>query len=324
MGAFMKLVIMIPCLNEEATLPLVLTTLPKSIQGIDDIEGLLIDDGCKDNTVEVAKQHGVKQFIHHAKNQGLSRSFRHGLVRSLELGADVIVLTEGDNQYPQERIPDLIQPILDGKADLVIGDRQTQTIEHFSPVKKILQKFGTWVVNAIADSEVPDAISGFRAYSRDAAIQLNPIADYSWATETTIQASQRRQAIAILPIQTNPKLRESRQFKSSWQHTRRSSKTIIRAFVMYKPYTVFFSLGGFLLIVGLVPFIHFAWLSISQNNISVYGTHHLQSLIIGSVVLVASFISFTLGIIADMVRINRLLLEDTLEYLKRMQAIDES
>lgn len=320
----MKLIIMIPCLNEEETLPLVLQSLPKDIKGVDKIETLLIDDGSTDKTVDVARAYGVDHIYRHTRNKGLSPSFAAGIKRSLALGADIIVLTEGDNQYPQERIPDLIQPILDGEADVVIGDRQTQTIEHFSPVKKILQKFGTWVVNAIADSEVPDAISGFRAYSRDAAIQLNPIADYSWATETTIQASQRRQAIAILPIQTNPKLRESRQFKSSWQHTRRSSKTIIRAFVMYKPYTVFFSLGGFLLIVGLVPFIHFAWLSISQNNISVYGTHHLQSLIIGSVVLVASFISFTLGIIADMVRINRLLLEDTLEYLKRMQAIDES
>lgn len=315
---------MIPCLNEEETLPLVLQSLPKDIKGVDKIETLLIDDGSTDKTVDVARAYGVDHIYRHTKNKGLSPSFAAGIKRSLALGADIIVLTEGDNQYPQERIPDLIQPILDGEADVVIGDRQTQTIEHFSPVKKLLQKFGTWVVNAIADSKVPDAISGFRAYSRDAAIQLNPIADYSWATETTIQASQRRQAIAILPIQTNPKLRESRQFKSSWQHTRRSSKTIIRAFVMYKPYTVFFLLGGFLLIVGLVPFIHFAWLSISQNNISVYGTHHLQSLIIGSVVLVASFISFTLGIIADMVRINRLLLEDTLEYLKRMQAIDES
>src|ERR1700735_689657 len=320
----MKLIIMIPCLNEEETLPLVLQSLPKDIKGVDKIETLLIDDGSTDKTVDVARAYGVDHIYRHTRNKGLSPSFAAGIKRSLALGADIIVLTEGDNQYPQERIPDLIQPILDGEADVVIGDRQTQTIEHFSPVKKILQKFGTWVVNAIADSEVPDAISGFRAYSRDAAIQLNPIADYSWATETTIQASQRRQAIAILPIQTNPKLRESRQFKSSWQHTRRSSKTIIRAFFMYKPYTVLFSLGGFLLIVGLVPFIHFAWLSISQNNISVYGTHHLQSLIIGSVVLVASFISFTLGIIADMVRINRLLLEDTLEYLKRMQAIDES
>ena len=320
----MKLVIMIPCLNEEETLPLVLESLPQEIKGIDEIETLLIDDGSTDKTAEVAKAHGVNHIYRHTRNKGLSLSFAAGIKQSLSLGADIIVLTEGDNQYPQERIPDLIRPILDGTADVVIGDRQTQTIEHFSPLKKVLQKFGTWVVNAIAGSKVPDAISGFRAYSRDAAIQLNPIADYSWATETTIQASQRRQAIAILPIKTNPKLRDSRQFKSSWQHTRRSSKTILRAFVMYKPYTVFFLLGGVFLLLGLVPFAHFAWLSITQRTSSVYGSHHLQSLIIGAVLLVASFVSFTLGVIADMVRINRQLLEDALEYLKKMQPIDGS
>jgi glycosyltransferase involved in cell wall biosynthesis len=320
----MKLIIMIPCLNEEATLPLVLESLPKEIKGIDEIETLLIDDGSTDKTAEVAKSYGINHIYRHTRNKGLSLSFAAGIKRSLSLGADIIVLTEGDNQYPQERIPDLIQPILDGAADVVIGDRQTQAIEHFSPTKKVLQKFGTWVVNAIAGSQVPDAISGFRAYSRDAAIQLNPIADYSWATETTIQASQRRQAIAILPIKTNPKLRDSRQFKSSWQHTRRSSKTILRAFVMYKPYTVFFLLGGIFLALGLVPFAHFAWLSVTQRTSSVYGSHHLQSLIIGAVLLVASFVSVALGVIADMVRINRRLLEDALEYLKKMQPIDGS
>jgi glycosyltransferase involved in cell wall biosynthesis len=320
----MKLVIMIPCLNEEETLPLVLESLPKEIKGVDKIETLLIDDGSTDKTVEVARQYGIDHIYRHTRNKGLSPSFAAGIKQSLALGADIIVLTEGDNQYPQERIPDLIQPILDGKADVVIADRQTQTIAHFSPAKKILQRVGTRVVNMVGGSNVPDSISGFRAYSRNAAIQLNPIADYSWATETTIQASQKRQAIAILPIETNPKLRESRQFKSSWQHTRRSSKTIIRAFVMYKPYTVFFLLGGFFLILGLIPFAHFAWLSITQKTGSVYGSHHLQTLIIGSVLLIASFISFTLGIIADLIRINRLLLEDTLEYLKKMQPIDKS
>ena len=321
----MKLVIMIPCLNEEETLPLVLESLPKEIKGIDKIETLLIDDGSTDKTVEVAKSYGIDHIYSHARNKGLSLSFAAGIKESLRLGADVIVLTEGDNQYPQERIPDLIQPILDGKADVVIGDRQTHTIEHFSPAKKVLQRFGTKVVNLVGGSQVPDAISGFRAYSRNAAIQLNPIADYSWATETTIQASQKRQAIAILPIQTNPKLRDSRQFKSSWQHIRRSSKTIVRGFVMYKPYTVFLVIGTFFLVLGLIPFVHFAWLSITTRQTgSVFGSHHLQSLIIGSVLLIASFISFTLGIIADQVRINRLLLEDALEYLKKIQPTEKS
>jgi glycosyltransferase involved in cell wall biosynthesis len=313
----MKLVIMIPCLNEEETLPLVLNTLPKKLDGIDTIQILIIDDGCTDKTVEIAKSFGVKEFVHHTKNQGLSRSFRHGLNRALELGADIIVQTEGDNQYKQERIGELIQPILDGKADVVIADRLTHTIPHFSPFKKFFQKFGTWVLNKAAATDVPDAISGFRAYTRLAAMQLNPVADYSWATETTIQASYKHQSIAIVPIETNPKLRESRQFKSSWQHIRRSSITIVRAYVMYKPYALFFSVGAVLLILGLLPFGHFIWLSLTVDKTArVYGTHHLQSLVIGSVLLIASFISFTLGVIADLIRINRLLIEDMMELVK--------
>lgn len=310
----MKLVIMIPCLNEEETLPLVLETIPATIKGIDKIDILLIDDGSTDKTVKVAKKYGVKHFLIHTKNQGLSRSFRHGLNRSLAMGADIIVLTEGDNQYPQDKIPDLIEPILNGTADMVIGDRQTHTIAHFSWQKKLLQKFGTKVLNAAAGTNVPDAISGFRAYSRQAAIQLNPIADYSWATETTIQAAHKGHSIAIIPIVTNPKLRESRQFKSSWQHIRRSSVTIVRAFIMYKPYTMFFSLGGILLVGGLIPFINFLYLTFVTKN--PFGPHHIQSLILGTVLLIASFVSFTLGIIADLVRINRTLIEDMLELTK--------
>ncbi len=311
----MKLVVMIPCLNEEKTLPLVLDTIPKKIKGIDKIDILVIDDGSTDNTIKVAKQHGVKHFLIHTQNQGLSRSFRHGLNHALEMGADIIVQTEGDNQYPQERIPDLIKPILDRNADTVIGDRQTQTIEHFSFQKKFFQKFGTGVLNVAAGTSVPDAISGFRAYSRKAAMQLNPIADYSWATETTIQASHKGHAIVNIPIKTNPKLRESRQFKSNWQHIRRSSVTIVRAFIMHRPYTIFFSVGLVFLIAGLAPFAHFLWLALTTHN--PYGPHHLQSLITGAVLLIAAFISFTLGVIADLIRINRSLLENILELTKR-------
>ena len=312
---FMKLVIMIPCLNEEKTLPLVLKTIPKSIPKIDQIEILLIDDGCDDKTVEVAKKFGVKHFIHHTKNQGLSRSFRQGLNRALEMGADIIALTEGDNQYPQDRIPDLIKPILDKKADLVIGDRQTQTIDHFSLSKKFFQKLGTSILNMAAGTNIPDAISGFRAYSKQAALQLNPVADYSWATETTIQAAHKGHKIVIIPIKTNPKLRDSRQFKSSWQHIRKSAITIIRAFIMYKPYALFFSLGTFFLIVGLIPFIHYLYLVITTKN--PFGAHHLQSLLLGAILLIASFISYTLGVIADLIRINRSLIENQLEIIKQ-------
>jgi len=312
----MKLIIMIPCLNEEETLPLVLKTIPKKIKGIDKIDILLIDDGCTDNTIQVAKKYDVKHFLVHTKNQGLSRSFRHGLNKCLEMGADIIVLTEGDNQYPSDKIPDLIKPIINGEADTVIADRQTNKIQHFSLSKKILQKVGTAVLNIAAGTNVPDAISGFRAYSRNAAMQLNPIADYSWATETTIQASHKGHKIAIIPVNTGPKLRESRQFKSNWEHVKKSSITILRAFIMYKPYTVFFSLGGILLLVGLVPFVNFLILTFIEKN--PFGAHHIQSLLLGTVLLIAAFISFTLGVIADLIRINRLINEETLELTKRI------
>ncbi len=311
----MKLVIMIPCLNEEATLPLVLKSIPKRIKGIDKIETLIIDDGSSDKTRAVAKSLGVKHFLIHTTNQGLSRSFRHGLNRALEMGADIIVLTEGDNQYPQSKIPDLIKPILNGTADTVIADRQTQTIAHFSRRKKFFQKLGTGVLNLAAGTNVPDAISGFRAYSRAAAMQLNPIADYSWATETTIQAAHKGHKIAILPIKTNPMLRESRQFKNSWQHIRRSSITIVRAFIMYRPYALFFSVSALLLVIGLIPLINFLVTDLTATH--PLGPHHLQSLIIGSMLVVGAFVSFTLGVIADLIRINRMLLEDLLEISKK-------
>ena len=313
----MKLVVMIPCLNEEETLPMVLGTIPKKIKGIDTIEVVVIDDGCQDDTVAVAKKRGVKHFVHHTKNQGLSRSFKDGLNASLAIGADIIVLTDGDNQYKQERIPDLIQPILAGEADTVIADRGTQTIEHFSPFKKFLQRFGTQVLNVAAGTKIPDGTSGFRAYTRAAAMALNVVAEYSFATETTIQAAHKRQAIAVVPIETNPKLRESRQFKSPWQHARRSSITIVRAFIMYKPFALFLSLGFIFLVLGLLPFANFFVDYLTQRTQFVFGPHHLQGLIIGSVLLIASFISFTLGVIADLIRINRLLLEDILEQTKR-------
>lgn len=315
----MKLIIMIPCLNEEATLPLVLEGIPKHIDGVDSIETLIIDDGCIDRTVDVARSYGVRHFVHHLKNQGLSRSFRDGLNRSLELGADIIVLTDGDNQYKQERIAELIQPILDGKADTVIADRETQTIEHFSPMKKFLQKLGTWVLNKAAGTTVPDATSGFRAYSRKAAIGLNVIAEYSFATETTIQASHKHHKLAYVSIPTNEKLRESRQFKSNWEHVRRSSVTIIRSFIMYKPYTIFLTLGFLLLIAGLSPFVYFLWKALTDHSWLIQGPQHVRSLVIGGVLLMGAFISFTLGIIADLVRINRLLLEDALERIKQIQ-----
>ena len=311
----MKLVIMIPCLNEEATLPLVLSKIPREIKGIDSIVTLIIDDGSTDKTVEVAKNLGVNEFVQHAKNRGLAHSLRDGIQRSLELGADILVLTDGDNQYPQEKIPELIQPILDGEADTVIGDRRVMTIEHFSPVKKFLQKFGTSVVNSLAGTNIPDSTSGFRAYTKEAAIKFNLIGRFNFAAETTIQASNKKLAIVSIPIKTNPKTRESRLFKSSWEHVRKSAIAMLNSYTMYRPLTVFMTIAITLFIGGMIPFGHFIYLAVTTKN--AYGAHHLQSLIIGAVLINASFTTFALGIIANLTRINRSLIEDVLEVQKR-------
>lgn len=314
-----KLVIMIPCLNEAATLPLVVATIPKKIAGVASIDILVINDGSTDQTVAVAKQLGVKHFIHHARTRGLALSLRDGIRGALDLGADILVLTDGDNQYPQEKIPELIQPILDGQADTVIADRQVGTIVHFSPTKKFLQKFGTWVMNTAAGTNIPDAASGFRAYNKEAAIKLNLIGRFNFAMETTLQASQERLKLATIKIDTNPKTRESRLFKSSWEHVRKSAVALMNAYVMYRPAIVFMSLGVILLISGAAPFVHFGYLYLTKRSGSVFGPHHLQSLIIGAVLLNAAFISFTLGIVANLIRINRVLIEDVLEEQRRQR-----
>lgn len=311
----MRLVVQIPCLNEEATLPLVLKSIPQKITGVDEIIVLVIDDGSTDRTIEIARELGVKHFVHHARNQGLGRSFHDGVLKALELGADVVVNTDGDNQYPQERINDLVKPILAGQADIVIADRQTDTIKHFSPFKKILQRIGSAVVNKAAGTNVPDAVSGFRAYSREALLQLNTITRFSYCTETIIQAGNKGLAITSLPIETNPKLRESRLFKSTSEHVMRSAVTIIRAYVMYKPYVIFGWLGLIFFTLGLVPFARFIYLSIESGSLG----GHIQSLIAGSVLMIAAFLCFVLNIIADLIRINRILIEDNLEQTKRQR-----
>lgn len=315
MRSKVKLVVQISCLNEEETLPLVLKTIPKKIPGIDSIEVLIIDDGCTDNTVEVARKHGVKNFVIHRRNKGLGVGFSHGLLKSLEMGADIIVHTDGDNQYPQEKIGDLIKPILDGKADMVVADRQVQKIAHFSRGKKLMQAFGTHVLNAAAGTKIPDAPSGFRAYSRDAAFQLNVITRFSYTMETLIQAGQKRLAIATIPIKTNPKTRESRLFKSSWEHMYKSGLAITRAFIMYRPYVIFNTLGGALLVLGIIPFIRYLVLLLVDSSPG----DHIQSLILGSVLIISAFVVWAIGIIADLTRINRALNEEMLEQVKRQR-----
>ncbi|HUC89748.1 MAG TPA: glycosyltransferase family 2 protein [Patescibacteria group bacterium] len=311
-----KLVIQIPCLNEEETLPPVLQTIPKKIPGIDEIEIVVIDDGCSDQTVQVAKKLGVKHFVHHPRKQGLARSFHDGVIKCLELGADIIVNTDGDNQYPSQDIPELVRPILEGRADIVIANRQVQMIDHFSRSKKLLQRFGTYVLNLAAGTKIPDAPSGFRAYSKEAAIRINTVTNFSYTMETIIQAANKQLSIESIPIKVNAKTRESRLFKSNWEHIAKSGAAIFRAFVMYRPYVIFLTLGAVLLAIGAVPFLRYLYFTIVDHT---GGARHLQSLIAGTVLVVASLVAFTLGIIADLIRINRVLIEDALEHQKHLR-----
>lgn len=307
----MKLIVQIPCLNEESTLPLVLASIPTSIDGIDEIEILVIDDGSTDRTVEVALEHGVHHVISHTGRMGLARSFRDGVDYALSHGADIVVNTDGDNQYPQERIGDLVAPIIAGKADIVIGDRQTHTIEHFSLFKKVMQRFGSWVVNRAAGTTLPDAASGFRAYSRYSLYRLNVVTQFSYCMETIIQAGNKSLAIASVEIDTNPKTRESRLFNSMFEHMMKSGQAILRSYIMFKPWSVFAALGIMLGAVGVVPFIRYAIL-LAQGDEG----NHYQSLMLGTLLLIGALLAVALGVLSDLAKTNRILNEDQLFRLK--------
>lgn len=310
----MKLFIQVPCLNEEQTLPLVLESIPTHIEGIDEIEVLIIDDGSTDRTVEVARSYGVKHFVHHTRNMGLARSFRDGVEYALAHGADIVVNTDGDNQYPQQRIADLVKPILEGRADIVIGDRQTQTIAHFSPFKKLMQRFGSWVVNRAAKTELPDAASGFRAYSRYSLYRLNIVTTFSYCMETIIQAGNKRIAITSVPIETNAKTRESRLFDSMFEHMLRSGQAILRSYIMYRPWSVFRLLTLLFLVAGLTPYVRYLVLTLQGDE-----GNHIQSLVLGGALLVGAALALALGILSDLAKSNRILLEDQLERTRELQ-----
>ncbi len=291
---------------------MVLKSIPKKIPGISSIKILVIDDGSTDKTVAVAKKLGVKYFVQHTSNMGLARSFSDGVIRALEMGADIVVNTDGDNQYPQKDIAKLVQPILLGKADIVVANRQTDHIKEFSATKRLLQKMGSKIVNIAAGTDVPDAASGFRAYSREAILRLNVITRFSYCMETIIQAGNKRLAIVSVPVKTNPKTRESRLFKSTPEHIAKSAAAIVRSYVMYRPYMLFASLGSVFLVLGAVPFLRYIWFYAHHHS-----NGHLQSLVIGGLLLTSSLFCYVLGVLADLTRINRILLEDHMELAKR-------
>ena len=314
----MKLIIQIPCYNEAATLGIALAALPREVPGFDRVEWLIIDDGCTDNTVEVALANGVDHVVRHTRNQGLARGFMNGLQACLEHGADVIVNTDADNQYNADDIPQLTRPILDGKADIVIGARPIAAIEHFSPVKKLLQKLGSWVVRMASKTSIPDAPSGFRAMSRSAARRLTVFSDYTYTLETIIQAGQKNMAITSVPIRVNGDLRPSRLVKSISSYIRRSIVTIIRVFVIYRPFRFFASIGITLFLLGFVIGLRFLykWLTVDYDG-------HVQSLILASSLMVIGFQTILIAFVADLLSANRKLMEEirtlTLENRDRRQ-----
>ncbi|GIG25986.1 glycosyltransferase family 2 protein [Cellulomonas denverensis] len=311
----MKVFVQIPCLNEEETLPSVLESIPRQIEGVDELEILVIDDGSTDRTIEVARELGVTHFVRHARNMGLARSFRDGIDYALAHGADIVVNTDGDNQYPQNRIPDLVQPIIERTADIVIADRQTATIAHFSPFKKMMQRVGSAVVNKAADTRLPDAASGFRAYSRAALYRLNVVTEFSYCMETIIQAGHKRLRIASVPVTTNAKTRESRLFTNIFQHMRKSGSAIIRSYLMFKPTVIFAWLAAIFGVLALIPAVRFLviWLGRGDNS------GNIQSLIFAAIMAVAALLSVALGVISDLLRTNRVLLEEQLERIKEVQ-----
>ena len=301
----MKLIIQIPCFNEAQTLSIALSALPRTVPGFNSVEWLIIDDGSQDNTVEVAKAHGVDHVIRHAGNKGLARAFMTGLDACLRLGADVIVNTDADNQYNADDIPALVLPILQHRAELVVGARPISTIEHFSPVKKLLQKLGSWVVRVASKTNIPDAPSGFRAMSRSAAQRLMVFNDYTYTLETIIQAGQKNMAITSVPIRVNEDLRPSRLVKSIPSYIKRSIVTIVRIFIIYRPFSFFGSIGVALFGVGVLIGLRFVWFYL--NGV---GEGHIQSLILASVFLGIGFQTLLVAFVADLLAANRKLLED--------------
>jgi glycosyltransferase involved in cell wall biosynthesis len=309
----MKLIVQIPCLNEEATLPQTLRSIPRSIPGVDVVEVLVVDDGSSDRTAEVARDHGADHVVRFTRRKGLAAGFMAGLDAALRLGADIIVNTDADNQYPGEDIPRLLAPILAGEADMVVGDRGVQDVAHFSWTKRRLQRLGSWVVRKVSGTQIADATSGFRALTRDAALRINIVSEFTYTLESIIQAGKKKMAIAHLPIQAH-ETRPSRLFSSTWDYVKRSAATILRIYAMYEPLKVFVILGTVLLSAGLGLGLRYTWFW-WQGDVR----GHLQSALASVVLLIFGVMTLQWGILADVIAANRKLIEDVLYRIRKME-----
>jgi glycosyltransferase involved in cell wall biosynthesis len=311
----MKLIIQIPCLNEESQLPETVGDLPRHVAGFDQVEWLVIDDGSTDRTVEVARACGVDHIVKLTNNKGLASAFQAGLDAALKLGADVIVNTDADNQYAAADIPQLVAPILGGRADMVVGDRNVMAIEHFSATKKRLQRLGSWVVRQASDTDIPDVTSGFRAYNRDAAMGLTVVSTFTYTLESLIQAGKGLVAVEHVTVGTNDKTRESRLFTSMGSYVRRNIVAIFRIYTGYEPLKVFTSLAVVLLVASLAAWSPFLWDWLMNGR----RAGHLQSIVLGGVLLVAALQVFALGVLADLIATNRVINQRTLERVRRIE-----